>query len=155
MADVGAPTSRARTLVRIGIVFALLGSAAVAVFQAQTAASQTLQDAAGPYLDAIVAGDHAQAAALDHPARQVTAEALTAAYRARADKLGRPTSWSIVVANAGRDPEGELVLGTVHLQHDGRVDPVPVRVELRRDGERQAVTAVRATSQTLLEETVW
>jgi hypothetical protein len=155
MGETAPTTSRARTLVRVGIIIALLGSAGVAVFQAQTAASQTLHERAGPYLDAIIGGDHVGAAALDHPSRAPAPDVLKAAYDARAATFGRPAAWSIVNTNAGRDPDGELVLGTIHLTHDGREDPVPLRIELRDDGGAMKVSSVRPTSQALLKETVW
>jgi hypothetical protein len=155
MSDVGSSSTRAQTLVRVGVICALLGAAAVAVIQAQGAAARTLAERAGPYLDAIVAGDHALAASLDHPQRPVDPEALQAAYAGREAALGQPTAWSIVVANAGRDPDGELVLGTVHLTHSGREAPVTLRVELRDDGGIEKVRVLAPSSRALGEATLW
>lgn len=137
----------------LGIVAVMVGVLAlVATMQGQ--GEVDFEDAARPYLDALVQGDWEQASRLDHPDRQETAATLTQAWTDREKRLGDLQSWELWVANPGVDPDGDFVLAKVRLGFEQLAEPMVVRVTVRPapDGHRireiSAVPGIHIHEQT-------
>lgn len=139
------------------VILTVMGAAIYGVYQAQTRGSDAFIVDAGPYLDALVAGDWERAATLDHPDRDVSPAQLAEIWTARQGRLGDLTGWSLLDANPGMDPDGSFVYGRTLLEFADRDAPTPVRFVTRPDGTG-AMRVVRGspTSQVLPEEpAVW
>ena len=138
-------------------ILAVMATVFYGVYRAQTQGSDDFQANAGPYLDALVAGDWARAATLDHPDRAVSAAELEAIWTAREGRLGDLTGWSLRTVNPGMDPDGAFVLGLTQLEFAGLGSPAPVRFELRPDpsGALQVMRASQVSKVLPGEPPVW
>jgi len=131
-------------LLPIGIGAVMIGVGYV-VWSAKSAGGEAFQAGAAPYLDALVAGDFASAAALDHPDRALAPEVLAETWHAREARLGDLTGWSVFTVDPGSDSNGAFLLGVTQLQFAGAPDPVALRVELRPSGDAGAMSVFHVT----------
>lgn len=96
-----------------------------------------------PYLDALVAGDWAAAAALDHAKRPMEESALRKAWEARQQRFGDLTGWEFHKLTPGSDPDGDFVRCTVKLTFAAKNSAVVVRMDLRSNGAADKLRVFR------------
>ncbi len=118
-------------LLFLGIGAVMVG-VGVAVWKAQSGGSEAFVENAAPYFDALVDGDYARAATLDHPARAASAAELEAGWDAREARWGELQSWNLHVANPGSDSDGAFIRATVQLTFE-ELSLIAVTVWLRPD----------------------
>lgn len=115
------------------------------VWTVKSAGADAFQAGAAPYFDALVAGDFARAATLDHPDRAVAPEALVEAWRAREARMGDLTSWSVHTVDPSTDSSGSFLLAVTQLQFADAPSPVALRVELRPTGQTGPMAVFHVT----------
>lgn len=125
------------------VVLTIFVGAGYGAWKAHARGETAFQRDGAPYLDALVAGDWAAAAALGHAKRPMEEAALRKAWEARQQRFGDLTGWELHTANPGWDPDGEFVRCTVKLTFAARTSAVPVRMELRSAGAADKLRVFR------------